>query len=92
MNAENGDLTKDGAGLISLSKAKKLALIFELHETPSAFQIQCSGLKGWSQGPAIMISNWKERASFWENSRKMLNWCQKIFYCEVSKVLQSLPE
>lgn len=31
MKAENGDLTKDGAGLISLSKAKKLALIFELH-------------------------------------------------------------
>ena len=46
MKAENGDLTTDGAGLISLSKAKELAYILELDETPSAFQIRYSGFKG----------------------------------------------
>ena len=39
MKAENGYLTTDGAGLISLSKAKKLAYVLKLDETPSAFQI-----------------------------------------------------
>ena len=46
MKAENGDLTTDGAGLISLSVAKKLAYVLELDETPSAFQIRYSGFKG----------------------------------------------
>ena len=46
MKAGNGDLTTDGAGLISLSKAKELAYILELDETPSAFQIRYSGFKG----------------------------------------------
>ena len=44
--AENGDLTTDGAGLISLSKAKEIAEKLELDETPSAFQIRYSGFKG----------------------------------------------
>ena len=46
IKAENGDLTTDGAGLISLSKAKELAGVLELDETPSAFQIRYSGFKG----------------------------------------------
>ena len=44
--AENGDLLTDGAGLISLSKAKEIAEKLELDETPSAFQIRYSGFKG----------------------------------------------
>ena len=44
--AENDDLTTDGAGLISISKAKELACTLELDETPSAFQIRYSGFKG----------------------------------------------
>ena len=46
IKAENGDLTTDGAGLISLSKAKEIAQSLELDETPSAFQIRYSGFKG----------------------------------------------
>ena len=46
MKAENGYLTTDGAGLISLSKAKKLAYVLKLDETPSAFQIRYSSFKG----------------------------------------------
>ena len=44
--AENGDLTTDGAGLISLTKADELVNILNLDETPSAFQIRYSGFKG----------------------------------------------
>ena len=43
--AENCDLTTDGAGLISLSKAKEISEKLELDETPSAFQIRYSGFK-----------------------------------------------
>ena len=46
IKVENGDLTTDGAGLISLSKAKEIARSLELDETPSAFQIRYSGFKG----------------------------------------------
>ena len=43
--AENRDLTTDGAGLISLSKAKEISEKLELDETPSVFQIRYSGFK-----------------------------------------------
>ena len=43
--AENGDLTTNGAGLISLSRAKEVSEKLELDETRSAFQIRYSGFK-----------------------------------------------
>ena len=46
IKAENGDLTTDGAGLISLTKAAELVKILSLDERPSAFQIRYSGFKG----------------------------------------------
>ena len=46
LKVENDDLTTDGAGLISLEKAKEIANLMELDETPSAFQIRYSGFKG----------------------------------------------